>query len=276
MTGTLILCATPIGNLDDVSKRLIDALSSADIVYAEDTRRTAKLLNHLGLARPMTSFFVGNEASRLDGLRRDLAEGKTVALVTDAGTPVVSDPGSSAVEAAIAAGASVTAIPGPSAVTLALSLSGFDADRFVFAGFLPRKGDDRSAAVASIAAEERTTVFFAAPSRVASDLEDLAATTGPDRRVAVCRELTKLHEEVFRSSAAQAAVEFSDSSRARGEFTIVVEGAPPGTPDLGAAVSAAKALVIEGVSTKDAAADAAGAFGVSRREVYEALLRDRP
>ncbi len=275
MTGTLILCATPIGNLDDVSKRLIDALSSADVVYAEDTRRTAKLLNHLGLSRPMTSFFVGNEVSRLDDLRRDLGEGKTVALVTDAGTPVVSDPGASAVDVAISAGASVTAVPGPSAVTLALSLSGFGADRFVFAGFLPRKGDDRSAAIASIAAEERTSVFFAAPSRVASDLEDLASAAGSERRVALCRELTKVHEEVFRSTVGDAAAEFSDPSRARGEFTIVVEGAPPATPDLGAAVAAAEALVTEGVSTKDAAADAAAAFGVSRREVYEALLRKR-
>lgn len=276
MTGTLILCATPIGNLDDVSQRLADALESADVVYAEDTRRTAKLLNHLGLSRPMTSFFVGNEVARLDDLTRDLAEGNTVALVTDAGTPVISDPGATAVAAAVAAGASVTAIPGPSAVTLALSLSGFGADRFVFAGFLPRKGDARADAIESIAKDERTTVFFAAPSRIEADLADLGAATASGRRVAVCRELTKIHEEVYRSTVAEAADEFADDTRARGEFTVVVEGAEPETPDFDAAVAAAQTLIAEGMSTKDATSDAAAAFGVSRRDLYEAVLRSRP
>ena len=276
MTGTLILCATPIGNLDDVSQRVADALGSADVVYAEDTRRTAKLLNHLGLSRPMTSFFVGNEAARLDDLTRDLAEGKIVALVTDAGMPVISDPGATAVAAAVAAGASVTAVPGPSAVTLALSLSGFGADRFVFAGFLPRKGGVRAEAIESIAKDERTTVFFAAPSRIGADLADLRAATAPGRRVAVCRELTKMHEEIYRATVAEAADEFADDTRARGEFTVVVEGAEPESPDFDAAVAAAQALIAEGMSTKDATSDAAAAFRVSRRVLYEAVLRSRP
>lgn len=270
-----MLCATPIGNLGDVSKRLTETLQTADLVLAEDTRRTAKLLNHLGITIPMRSFFAGNQQTRLGELRDHLGEGKTVALVSDAGMPVVSDPGASAVVAAVEVGATVTAIPGPSAVGTALAVSGFDGDRFVFEGFLPRKGGDRKAAIGRIAGDERTTVFFAAPSRVAKDLSDLADSVRSTRKVVVARELTKIHEEVWRGTVPGAAVEFDSAERSRGEFTVVVEGSDRPEPNIEDAVGAATALIGEGTSTSDAVRSTADAFGVSRRELYDRVLRSR-
>ena len=273
MPGTLILCATPIGNLGDASRRLADALAAADVIYAEDTRRTGVLLSHLGVVTPMRSFFTGNERSRLDELRTDLEEGRTVALVSDAGTPVISDPGATAVATAVAAGALVTAVPGPSAVTMAVALSGFDGDRFVFDGFLPRKGRARSEALAAIAGETRTIVVFASPHRVADDLADLASAAGEGRRVAVARELTKMHEEVWRGTLASAATEFADVDRQRGEFTLVLEGAPRAEASVEEAVDLARDLISAGSTTSDAVREASRAVGVSRREVYERVVR---
>ncbi|MGI9585502.1 MAG: 16S rRNA (cytidine(1402)-2'-O)-methyltransferase [Acidimicrobiia bacterium] len=275
MPGTLVLCATPIGNLGDVSTRLAETLEEADIVFAEDTRRTAKLLNHLGISTQMRSFFEGNQEARLVELRSLLAEDRMVALVSDAGTPVVSDPGASAVLAAVESNAIVTAIPGPSAVGTALAVSGFDGDRFVFEGFLPRKGDDRTAVLKRIADEHRTTVFFAAPSRVAKDLADLALVVGEARAVVVARELTKIHEEVWRGTANAAAEEFAPAERARGEFTVVIEGSDQPEPDMDAAKRSAASLIDDGSSMSDAVRDASLAYGVSRRELYEAVLRSR-
>ena len=275
MAGRLILCATPIGNLGDVSNRLVEVLEAADHIYAEDTRRTGQLLNHLGISKPMTSFFAGNEKARLEGLARRLSDGDVVCLVTDAGVPVVSDPGSTAVGAAIDAGADVTAVPGPSAVTTALAVSGFEGDRFCFEGFLPRKGAERASAVERIAGEERTVVLFAAPSRVEKDLTDLAEPA-PDRRVVVARELTKLHEEVWRGTVRDAAAEFGDPSRARGEFTIVVEGETPEVPSMEVAVGDALGLIAEGATTSDAVRRVAERRGVSRRRLYERVLREKP
>jgi 16S rRNA (cytidine1402-2'-O)-methyltransferase len=276
MPGTLIVCATPIGNLGDVSSRLAEALGRSDVIYAEDTRRTGVLLSHLGVTTPMRSFFTGNERSRLDEMRSDLQEGRTVALVSDAGTPVISDPGASAVALAVASGATVTAIPGPSAVTLAIAMSGFDGDRFVFDGFLPRKGRERGAALSAIASEMRTVVLFASPHRVADDLVDLASACGGDRRVVVARELTKLHEEAWHGSLAEAAAEFAGPDRRRGEFTLVVEGAPAAEASIDDAVDLARGLIADGASTSDAVREAAGAVGVSRREVYDRILRSGP
>ncbi len=273
MPGALILCATPIGNLGDASRRLADALTEADVIYAEDTRRTGVLLSHLGVATPMRSFFTGNERSRLDELRTDLEEGRTVALVSDAGTPVISDPGATAVAAAVEAGALVTAVPGPSAVTMAVALSGFDGDRFVFDGFLPRKGRARSEALAAIAGETRTVVVFASPHRVADDLADLATASGEGRRVVVARELTKMHEEVWRGTLASAAEEFADVDRQRGEFTLVLEGAPRVEATIEEAVELARDLISAGATTSDAVREAARAVGVSRREVYDRVVR---
>jgi 16S rRNA (cytidine1402-2'-O)-methyltransferase len=253
----------------------METLRDADVIFAEDTRRTAKLLNHLGISTPMRSFFAGNQEQRLAELRIQLAEDRTIALVSDAGMPVVSDPGASAVVAAVESDATVTAIPGPSAVGTALAVSGFNGDRFVFEGFVPRKGAERTAAMQRIAREERTTVFFAAPTRVAKDLSDLAAASGVARRVVVTRELTKIHEEIWRGTASAAAGEFASPERARGEFTVVVHGSDRPEPDMDAAARAVASLIGEGSSTSDAVRSAAEAFGVSRRELYDRALRGR-
>lgn len=274
MSGTLVLCATPIGNLGDVSPRLKDALASADVVFAEDTRRTAKLLNHLGVTTPTRSYFAGNERSRNEELRGLLTDGRTIALVSDAGMPVVSDPGFSAVNVAVACGATVTAVPGPSAPITAVALSGFTGDRFVFDGFLPRKGQDRVAAIASIATQQRPTVLFSATRRVASDLRDLADAFDPTRRVVVARELTKVHEEVWRGTLAEAADHWA-SIEPRGEFTVVVEGASDEVPDLDSALTMAKDRIDDGISMSDAVKEVSDATGVSRRELYDAVLRAR-
>ena len=274
MAGTLILCATPIGNLGDISVRLTESLAACDHIYAEDTRRTGQLLNHLGISKPMTSFFAGNQQSRIEGLTSRLANGEVVCLVTDAGMPVVSDPGAAAVSAALEAGAEVTSVPGPSAVTMALAVSGFGGDRFCFEGFLPRKGADRSDRIRALSAETRTVVFFAAPSRVAKDLTALAEHM-PERGIVVAREMTKLHEEIWRGTVVAAAEEFSDPGRARGEFTVVIAPADEQAPSIEEAVNDTLGMIAEGVPTSDAVRQIAVQRGVSRRELYELVLRAR-
>ena len=266
----LILCAGPIGNLSDAPPRLAAALQSADIVYAEDTRRAATLLAHLGVDRPLRSYFVGNEAERADEVEERLAAGETVALLTDAGSPAVADPGVTAVRAAIAAGAPVTVVPGPSAVTAAIALSGMPGDRFAFEGFLPRSGLARSERIGEIASDERTTVVFCAPGRLAADLADLASVI-PDRDVVVCREMTKLHEEVWRGTLAAAAEEWG-GRRVKGEVTIVVEGGSRPEPDLDAAIDEARAAIEGGERPSSAVRRIATETGVSRRALYEAVI----
>ena len=275
MSGTLILCATPIGNLGDLSERAADALTHADIIFAEDTRRTSKLLRHIGSSAPMKSFFAHNERFRLVELLAHLERGETVVVVSDAGMPVISDPGRTAVDAAVDAGALVTTIPGPSAVVAALAVSGFDGDRFVFEGFLPRKGRQRREALESIGSEERTVVLFAAPGRVAKDLAQLAELTDDDRRIVVARELTKLHEEVWRGTIAEAVEYWTDAGNARGEFTIAIQGARREPPDLDAATDAAKRLIDQGSTTSDAVRQIAKSSGVSRRELYGIIVEDQ-
>lgn len=272
MAGTLILCAGPIGNLADAPPRLAEALASADVVLAEDTRRARVLLDHLGIDRPLRSYFVGNEAERAGELRERLAAGQTVALVTDAGTPGIADPGLSAVRAAVEAGARITGVPGPSAVTLAVAVSGLPGDRFAFDGFLPRKGGRRAERLASIAREPRTVVLFAAPARLAADLTDLASAAGGDREVVVCRELTKLHEEIWRGTLAGAAAEWA-GREVRGEVTLVLAGAPPTEPDPAAALEHVEALIADGVPLAEAVRQVADLTGVGRRELYEAAIR---
>jgi len=273
MAGTLILCATPIGNLGDVSTRLTETLERADVVFAEDTRRTGHLLAHLGVSKPMRSYFAGNERSRNDELATLLSEGNTVALVSDAGMPVVSDPGMSAVAVAVAVGAAVSAIPGPSAPVMAVAVSGFSGDRFVFEGFLPRKGADRAQRLAAIASETRTVVFFAATRRVGADLTDLAAVAEANRRIVVTRELTKLHEEVWRGTVAEAADHWSVQAL-KGEFTVVVEGASIAPGDIGEALRYARELIAEGTSPSRAVKAAASANGISKSELYDLVVRD--
>lgn len=274
MLGTLILCATPIGNLGDLSERAIETLSSADVIFAEDTRRTAKLLNHIGVSVPMKSFHAHNERSRMTELKNHLDSGDRVVLVSDAGMPVVSDPGMSAVDAAVAAGAVISVIPGPSAVVTALAVSGFDGDRFVFEGFLPRKGKARAAIAELIAKEERTVVFFSAPARVAKDLARLGQEMASDRRVVLARELTKIHEEIWRGTVGEAIAHWGGIETTRGEFTVVLEGASRVEPSIDTAVDAVKRLIDQGSTTSDAVRQIAKSAGVSRRELYGIIVKD--
>ena len=274
VSGKLILCATPIGNLGDTSARLQEALAAADLVYAEDTRRAAKLLRALDVRTPVRSYFVGNEQDRARELGGRLSEGQTVALVTDAGMPSIADPGLSAVRAAIGAGAEVTVVPGPSAVTAALAVSGLPAERFVFEGFLPRKGRERRNRLEAIASEMRTTVLFGAKSRLVRDLTDLRDYLGPDRETVVTRELTKAFEEVWRGSLGEAVDAWSGEAP-RGEFTIVIAGATRETPDFEHAVSEVGAAISAGESMTDAGRRVSAQLGLSRRELYEAVLRSQ-
>ena len=273
MTGVLILCGTPIGNLGDASARLAEALAGADVVFAEDTRRSRVLLDSMGVSKPMRSYFAGNEASRGHELAERLQAGEKVALITDAGMPAISDPGLSAVRVAEEVGATVPAVPGPSAVTMAVAVAGLPSDRFVFEGFLPRKGAERRRRLEGLAREERTVVIFVAPNRFATDLKDLARTLGPERPMAVTRELTKLHEEIWRGTIAQASDEWSSRS-ARGEFTLVIGGAPREEPSLEEAVRLARSLIDDGSSTADAARRSSDETGVARRLIYEAVHAD--
>jgi 16S rRNA (cytidine1402-2'-O)-methyltransferase len=268
----LVLCATPIGNLADVSDRLRETLGSADVVYAEDTRRTATLLRHLGISPPVRSLFVGNERSRTDDLIADLDQGLTVALVSDAGMPTISDPGAGAVIRARAQGHRVTAVPGPSAVVAAVALAGFGGDRFVFEGFLPRKGKERSERLTRIGADDRPIVLFASPHRLVGDLESLARAVAPDRPIAITRELTKLHEEVWTGTIGEA-LEHWAAREIKGELTLVIGPGAIERPSVAPALEEARTLVAEGMTPSEAARTVADSTGVSRREIYEALIR---
>ncbi len=274
VTGKLILCATPIGNLGDTSARLRDALATADLVYAEDTRRAAKLLRALDVRTSLRSYFVGNEQDRAQELSGRLADGETIALVTDAGMPSIADPGLSAVRAAVAVGAEVTVVPGPSAATAALAISGFPAERFVFEGFLPRKGKERRSRLEAIAAETRTTVLFGAKARLMRDLTDLRDYLGGVRQLVVTRELTKAFEEVWRGSLDEAVDAWSEREP-RGEFTFVIAGAAEEAPDIDHAVSEVNAAINAGESMTNGVRRVATRHGVSRRELYEAVLRSQ-
>lgn len=266
----LVLAATPIGNLGDATRRLVEALGSATVVAAEDTRTATRLLQGLGVAnRPrLVALHEHNERERAAELV-ELAREGDVLVLSDAGMPTVSDPGYHLVRAAIAAGVVVTALPGASAVLAALAVSGLPTDRFAFEGFLPRKG--RPAALRVLAGEPRTLVFFESPHRLAASLHDLAEAFGPERPAAVCRELTKLHEEVARGTLAELAERFADG--ARGEIVLVVGGAPAAEVPFEDAVDRVRALVAGGRGLKEASTEVAELTGVSRRALYEAALR---
>ncbi len=270
MPGTLVICATPIGNLGDVSPRLAEALAGVDLIYAEDTRRTSVLLASIGVAKPIKSYFVGNEEARARELALRLESGETIAFVTDAGTPAVADPGMSAVRAARSVGASIGVVPGPSAVTTAVACSGFPADRFVFEGFLPRKG--RRAAIAALVAEQRTMVIFTTPHRLLKDLAELGTGLGTDRAIFIARELTKKFEELWWGTIAEA-VEVWTERVPKGEFTVVIGGsAGTSKVDVDLALTTARQMMNEGMSRSAAAREAAASCGVSRRSVYESLV----
>lgn len=271
-TGRIELIATPIGNLADLSPRAREVLAAADIIAAEDTRHTAGLLRQLGIERPLVSLHEHNEASRSDELVRRAQQGAVVALVTDAGMPLVSDPGYLTVRAAIAAQVPVGAVPGPSAVLLALALSGLPVERFCFEGFLPAKAAARRTALRALAGEHRTLVFFEAPHRIAETLEDMQQAFGADRQAAVARELTKLHESVYRGSLASLIdICAKDANFQRGEITVVVSGAPAEAPPDDAFVRRALDLIAAEIAPGRAAALVAQLTGRKRAEIYALL-----
>ena len=274
--GVLVLAATPIGQVGDAPPRLVEELAHADVVAAEDTRRLRRLATELGVevGGRVVSYFEGNESARTPVLLEALLAGERVVLVTDAGMPSVSDPGYRLVAAAVEHDVHVTAVPGPSAVLTALAVSGLGVDRFCFEGFLPRKPGERARRLASLAREERTMVFFEAPHRTEAALTAMADALGDDRPAAVCRELTKTHEEVVRLRLRDLAAWAADG--VRGEVTIVVQGAEP-TAAVENTPEALRAAVAEheagGASRKEAIAAVAKLAGVPKREVYEVVHR---
>ena len=270
-TGVLVLAATPIGRVADAPPRLAEELATADVVAAEDTRRLRRLTNDLGvtLTGRIVSYFEGNESARTPLLLEALLAGERVLLVTDAGMPSVSDPGYRLVVAAVEHDVPVTAVPGPSAVLTALAVSGLPVDRFCFEGFLPRKAGERSRRLVSLASEERTMVFFEAPHRTEAALGAMAEAWGGDRSAAVCRELTKTHEEVRRGPLADLVAWAAEG--VRGEVTIVVAGAAPYAEvgsDPASLLAAVAELEAEGTRRKEAIVEVARRAGVPKREVY--------
>ncbi|WP_347059375.1 16S rRNA (cytidine(1402)-2'-O)-methyltransferase [Blastococcus sp. HT6-30] len=274
MSGRLVLGGAPLGQPGDVGPRLRAAMATADVLACEDTRRLHRLAADLEvtLTGRVVTFHESVERARLPGLLAALAEGRTVLLLTDAGMPSVSDPGYTLVRAAIDAGIEVTSVPGPSAVITALAVSGLPVDRFCFEGFLPRKGGERRSRFAGLADERRTMVFFESPHRLADALADAAAVLGDDRPAAVCRELTKTHEEVRRGGLAELATWAADG--VRGEITLVVAGAPERAVDLTPAELAAEVAAEEaaGAPRKDAIRAVMARTGLPRRAVYDAVV----
>ena len=272
--GTLVLVSTPIGNLGDLSPRALQTLAEADVVCCEDTRRTRGLLTHAGLhGIRLLSVHGHNEEARIETVLSHLAEGRTVAVVSDAGTPAVSDPGARLVSAAIAAGALVSTVPGPSAVLAALVVSGLATDRFCFEGFLPRRGADRRRRIEVLGREAGSVVLFEAPGRLAATLADLLEACGPDRPVVVARELTKVHEEVWRGTLLDASATFA-ARDVRGEVVVVLAGRtePEIAPDDNQVIEALRTLLDGGDTLRDATAAVAAGMKISRRRAYDLAL----
>jgi 16S rRNA (cytidine1402-2'-O)-methyltransferase len=271
--GTLFIVATPIGNLEDITLRALRVLQEASLIAAEDTRTTRRLLTHHGIGTRLLSYNEHNMTARTPQILQTLESGDT-ALVSEAGTPGVSDPGHQLIVETLEAGFPVVSIPGPSAVIAALTTSGLPMREFTFLGFLPRRPGERRRALSAFAGEPRTLVFFESPHRLLRTLEDVRAMLG-DRRIAVCRELTKLFEEVFRGTISEAISHFAEP---RGEFTLVVGGGLEGTDEVDDAtiIRELKRRLSDGSSARDAAAQVSAQLGVPRRRVYELSLRLRP
>ena len=271
--GSLVLVSTPIGNLGDMSPRAVDALRNAALVCCEDTRHSGRLLQHVGITGARLA--VANEHTedaRTAEVLEVLSTGRDVAVVTDAGTPGISDPGMRLVRAVVYAGYPATAIPGPAALVMALVLSGIDTTRFVFEGFLPRSGGERTTRLDEIARERRTIVLYEAPHRVERTVADLAGSLGAERRVALARELTKLHEEVWRGTLAEAADHLAEIAP-RGEYVLVVEGAPAPTPATDEALlEALRAHLAGGADRRAAIAAVVASSGAAKNRVYDLAL----
>ena len=270
--GQLILVATPIGNLGDISQRALQVLSEADVIAAEDTRRTGRLLSHFGLKKPLLALHDHNESEISPEIVREVRAGKTIALVSDAGTPLISDPGFQLLREALSAGLNVSHIPGPSAVITALAIAGLPVDRFTFEGFLPARTEARQRKLAELAKEQRTMVFYESVHRIVASLQALVAAFGSDRRAAVCRELTKQYESIYRGTLAELgrAGEAGEIT-SKGEFVIVVEGARA-SPGSGLELDRLLRALLAELPLKTAVKVAAAATGRNRNEVYSAAL----
>lgn len=276
--GKLYVTGTPIGNLGDFSPRAVETLESVDFIAAEDTRVTLKLLNHFGIKKPMVSYYEHNLRERGQMIVDRILAGEDCAVVSDAGMPCISDPGEDLVRLCAEQGIEVVAVPGPSAVVSALALSGLATSRFTFEGFLSTNRLSRSEHLASLQGERRTMIFYEAPHKLMTTLADLRNTFGGDRRLSVCRELTKLHEEVLRTTVDGAIGHFSEISP-KGEFVLVLEGAEEPSSEewtLDRAVAAARERMAEGVKATDAAKEAARRSGFSKPEIYQRLVNGDP
>ena len=276
MAGMLYLVPTPIGNLGDISVRCRETLENADFIAAEDTRVSLKLLNHLGIKKSLVSYYEHNKAFKGDKIIERILAGETCALVSDAGSPAISDPGEDLVKQCHEAGITVCAIPGPCAAITALSISGQSTGRFCFEGFLSMSKKSRREHLENLKQEQRTMIFYEAPHKLLNTLEDMAETFGADRGISLCRELTKLHEEVVRTTLGEAVAKYT-ANPPKGEFVLIVAGAPEevketATPD--DAAKRVKALMAEGLSRKDAVKQAAKELDLPKNVVYEAALND--
>ena len=276
MSGILYLVPTPIGNLSDISDRCRETLANADFIAAEDTRVSLRLLNHLDIKKPLVSYYEHNKQTSGPRIVERLLGGESCAIVTDAGSPAISDPGEDLVRLCAEAGVTVTAIPGPCAAVTALSISGLPTGRFTFEGFLSTNKKSRFAHLDSLRTEQRTMIFYEAPHKLTATLTDLAQVFGEARRISLCRELTKLHEEVLRMTLGEA-VQYYRTTEPRGEYVLVVEGAQE-TPQAAAtqddAVARAQALIAQGYSKKDAVRQAAAEMGFPRNALYDAILKN--
>ena len=274
MAGMLYLVPTPIGNLGDISLRCRQTLEQADFIAAEDTRVTLKLLNHLGIKKSLVSYYEHNKAFQGDRILERILAGETCALVSDAGSPAISDPGEDLVKQCAEAGITVCAIPGPCAAITALSISGQSTGRFCFEGFLSTAKKSRREHLDSLKSETRTMIFYEAPHKLVSTLEDMAQAFGPDRSISLCRELTKLHEEVVRTTLGQAITHYQENPP-KGEFVLILAGAQPVQPELPDEQDAAarvKQLMEEGLSRKDAIKQTAKELNMPKNAVYDAAL----
>ena len=275
MAGILYLVPTPIGNLGDISIRCRETLEQADFIAAEDTRVTLKLLNHLGIKKSLVSYYEHNKASKGDFIVERILNGETCALVSDAGSPAISDPGEELVKQCAEAGITICAIPGPCAVITALSISGQSTGRFCFEGFLSMSKKSRREHLESLTEEQRTMVFYEAPHKLVNTLEDMAAVFGKDRPLSLCRELTKLHEEVVRTTLGEAIEKYS-AQPPKGEFVLVVAGAPEKQKEVFTSDDAAgrvRALMETGMSRKDAVKQTAKELNLPKNVVYDAALQ---
>ena len=275
MPGTLYLVPTPIGNLSDVSDRCRETLAEADFIAAEDTRVSLRLLNALELKKELVSYHEHNKVASGPRILERLLAGQSCALVTDAGCPAISDPGEDLVRLCVDNAVSVCAIPGPCALVTALCASGLPTGRFCFEGFLPTQKKERSARLTALQSETRTMIFYEAPHRLIATLEALCAAFGPDRRISLCRELTKLHEEYRRTTLGEA-IGYYQENQPRGEFVLVLDGAAETaqTPDMEHALDALKQLIASGISRKDAAKQIAEQTGIKKNELYALSLEE--